>query len=270
MHLGMTGRFTRRGTAADASRPASFHHARAGAAAHDHVVFHLSNGARVTYQRRPPLRLHGPRAAQRARRRIRHFAGIGIEPLGNELYGRRARRPLRGRPRAPQGGAARPAPDRRPRQHLCLRGAAPGAALARRRRPARSRRGRAADAQRADRLVAGDPRRCSIEAVAAGGSTLRDHRAGRRRARLFPAPLPRSMTGRASPARRRAAAAPCGASCSRAARPSICPRLPALQLDAPPLPSLAQCRATAARATRRRRRHEPTRPSSSRRAAASA
>ena len=44
MHLGMTGRFTVGG-----SQLGEFHHETGTDARHDHVVFHLSNGATVTY-----------------------------------------------------------------------------------------------------------------------------------------------------------------------------------------------------------------------------
>lgn len=44
MHLGMTGRFTVAG-----KQQGEFHHESGTDAAHDHVVFHLSNGATVTY-----------------------------------------------------------------------------------------------------------------------------------------------------------------------------------------------------------------------------
>ena len=105
---------------------------------------------------------------------------------------RRARSPAcsRGKRGAAQGGAARPAPDRRARQHLCLRGAVPGRAVIRE-APAGSlaTRRRQADAS-APIAWRRRSARCSSEAVEAGGSTLRDYVADRRLARLFPAPLP--------------------------------------------------------------------------------
>lgn len=84
MHLGMTGRFLveRDGTG---ERPGRFHHA-AGAGPHDHVVFRLSNGAVVTYNdaRRFGFMDLVPLAELD---RSRHFAGMGIEPLGEDLSG---------------------------------------------------------------------------------------------------------------------------------------------------------------------------------------
>lgn len=44
MHLGMSGRFT-----VNADATAEFHHDPGTNPVHDHVVFHMSNGARVTY-----------------------------------------------------------------------------------------------------------------------------------------------------------------------------------------------------------------------------
>jgi formamidopyrimidine-DNA glycosylase len=85
MHLGMSGRFLVERADRAASAPGTFYHgAGEGVRAHDHVVFHLSNGARITYNdvRRfgfmdlvPGETLAGSR----------HFARMGIEPLGNAL-----------------------------------------------------------------------------------------------------------------------------------------------------------------------------------------
>ena len=48
MHLGMSGRFLV--TQGGRTRvPGEFHAEAGGESAHDHVVFHLSNGARITY-----------------------------------------------------------------------------------------------------------------------------------------------------------------------------------------------------------------------------
>lgn len=85
MHLGMSGRFLV--TEGGARRmPGEFHHEHGGLSAHDHVVFHLSNGASVTYNdaRRFGFMDLVPRPGVET---CRHFAGMGIEPLGNELSG---------------------------------------------------------------------------------------------------------------------------------------------------------------------------------------
>lgn len=85
MHLGMSGRFLV--TQGGATRmPGEFHHEHGGLGAHDHVVFGLSNGATVTYNdaRRFGFMDLVPRAEIET---CKHFAGMGIEPLGNELSG---------------------------------------------------------------------------------------------------------------------------------------------------------------------------------------
>jgi len=85
MHLGMSGRFLV--TMDGATRmPGEFHHEHGGVGAHDHVVFGLSNGATVTYNdaRRFGFMDLVPRAGIES---SKHFAGMGIEPLGNELSG---------------------------------------------------------------------------------------------------------------------------------------------------------------------------------------
>ena len=85
LHLGMSGRFLV--TQGGAIRmPGEFHHEHGGLSAHDHVVFQLSNGATVTYNdaRRFGFMDLVPRSAIET---SKHFAGMGIEPLGNELSG---------------------------------------------------------------------------------------------------------------------------------------------------------------------------------------
>lgn len=85
MHLGMSGRFLV--TQGGGSRmPGEFHHEHGGLGAHDHVVFRLSNGASVTYNdaRRFGFMDLVPRPEIET---CKHFAEMGIEPLGNELSG---------------------------------------------------------------------------------------------------------------------------------------------------------------------------------------
>jgi formamidopyrimidine-DNA glycosylase len=85
MHLGMTGRFL---VQQDGSTvmPGEFHHEHGKESAHDHVVFRFSNGATIAYN---DVRRFGfmdlvPRSEIET---CRHFAEVGIEPLGNELSG---------------------------------------------------------------------------------------------------------------------------------------------------------------------------------------
>jgi formamidopyrimidine-DNA glycosylase len=81
MHLGMSGSF-RVGQEDKAATPGVFHHPRSSAATHDHVVFHMSSGATVTFNdpRRFGLMLLVPRTELEAHPLMRE---IGPEPLGN-------------------------------------------------------------------------------------------------------------------------------------------------------------------------------------------
>ena len=95
MHLGMTGRFTVLADGA-ATAPGEFVHATGGTGLHDHIVFHLEGGTTVTYN---DVRRFGfmdlvPRAELAS---CRHFARMGIEPLGNELSGEAIARLFRGK-----------------------------------------------------------------------------------------------------------------------------------------------------------------------------
>jgi formamidopyrimidine-DNA glycosylase len=85
MHLGMSGRFlvTKGG---ETRMPGEFHHEHGSLGAHDHVIFQLSNGASITYNdaRRFGFMDLVPRPEIET---CKHFAAMGIEPLGNELSG---------------------------------------------------------------------------------------------------------------------------------------------------------------------------------------
>ena len=91
MHLGMSGSFR-----IDEAIQGAFHHPRSKRAAHDHVVFHLSSGAAITYN--DPRRFGFMRLLARADLAADPmFAGLGIEPLGNELDGAALARLFAGR-----------------------------------------------------------------------------------------------------------------------------------------------------------------------------
>jgi formamidopyrimidine-DNA glycosylase len=81
MHLGMSGSFR---VSHDGKRamPGEFHHPRPTAPAHDHVVFHMSSGATVTFNdpRRFGLMLIVPRRELADHPLMRE---VGPEPLGN-------------------------------------------------------------------------------------------------------------------------------------------------------------------------------------------
>lgn len=82
MHLGMSGSFR---VSQDGERtPGQFHHPRSDDRAHDHVVFHMSSGARIAFNdpRRFGLMLLVPRAELAEHPLMR---AVGPEPLGNEF-----------------------------------------------------------------------------------------------------------------------------------------------------------------------------------------
>ncbi|HEV2559582.1 MAG TPA: bifunctional DNA-formamidopyrimidine glycosylase/DNA-(apurinic or apyrimidinic site) lyase [Microvirga sp.] len=171
MHLGMSGRFLVAQGGATVM-PGDFHHQHGDEKAHDHVVFHLSNGARVTYNdaRRFGFMDLVPRTAIET---CRHFAGMGIEPLGNALSGEAVARLFAGR-RTPLKAALL---DQRliaglGNIYVCE-------ALHRAGLHPEARAGSLATPggkpRPAARRLADVIRDVLNEAVAAGGSTLRDH-----------------------------------------------------------------------------------------------
>jgi formamidopyrimidine-DNA glycosylase len=171
MHLGMSGRFlvTQGGAT---RRPGEFHHEHGGLGAHDHVVFQLSNGATVTYNdaRRFGFMDLVPRSAIET---SKHFSGMGIEPLGNELSGETIARLFEGK-RTPLKAALL---DQRliaglGNIYVCealfrtgLHPEAPAGSLV-------TKKGKPTDKAH---LLADIIRDVLTEAVEAGGSTLRDH-----------------------------------------------------------------------------------------------
>ena len=81
MHLGMSGSF-RVQKAGEDEAPGRFHHARGKDAAHDHVVFHMSSGAIVTFN--DPRRFGSMKLVSRGELGDEPLlARLGPEPLGN-------------------------------------------------------------------------------------------------------------------------------------------------------------------------------------------
>lgn len=80
MHLGMSGSFR----VGHESRPGVYYHEKAKSTAHDHVVFHMSNGEVVTFN--DPRRFGSMKLVARARIDEEPLLrSIGPEPLGNEF-----------------------------------------------------------------------------------------------------------------------------------------------------------------------------------------
>lgn len=87
MHLGMSGRFDVRLPGGALLSPGDFYLDGAlGQAKHDHVVMAMGNGARITYNdaRRFGFMDLAPSEGLAA---CRHFAGMGLEPLSDALDG---------------------------------------------------------------------------------------------------------------------------------------------------------------------------------------
>ncbi len=83
MHLGMSGSF-RVSHDGQEGKIAKYHHEKSKSAAHDHVVFHMSNGAVVTFN--DPRRFGSMKLVARAK--LEHeplLRVLGPEPLGNEF-----------------------------------------------------------------------------------------------------------------------------------------------------------------------------------------
>ena len=96
MHLGMTGRFLITAPDGHVDEPGEFANEVKEDARHDHVVFRLSNGFTITYN---DVRRFGfmdlvPRAGLET---SRHFKAMGIEPLGNALSGEAIERLFEGK-----------------------------------------------------------------------------------------------------------------------------------------------------------------------------
>ncbi len=85
MHLGMSGSFRIEAEGTSAV-PGAYYHAPTKRRAHDHVVFHMSSGARVVFN--DPRRFGlMDLVARSGLDQSKHFKAVGIEPLGNELSG---------------------------------------------------------------------------------------------------------------------------------------------------------------------------------------
>lgn len=83
MHLGMSGRFTIEGPN-PSQRPGEFSLAQNTAPKHDHVIFEMNSGARVTYN---DTRRFGFMELFGAGEAIERLAHLGPEPLGNSFSG---------------------------------------------------------------------------------------------------------------------------------------------------------------------------------------
>ncbi len=172
MHLGMSGSFRIEAEESTAT-PGRFHHPRGGPGLHDHVVMTLSSGTRIVYN--DPRRF-GFMLLVAGEALASHplFAGIGIEPLGAELDGALLARLFAGRTTALKAALL----DQRliaglGNIYVCE--ALHRAGLSPRRAAGTLAKRDGGPTARAVKLAAAI-KEVLLEAVAAGGSTLRDHR----------------------------------------------------------------------------------------------
>ena len=161
MHLGMSGSFRVEGLAVGA-----FHHPR-GAPLHDHIVFHFAPGARVVYN--DPRRFGFMDIVETARLDAHPlFAGLGVEPLGPDFDAKALAAVLEG-VRAPLKAALLDQRRIAGLGNIYVCEAMHAARLS----PLRA----AGSLKPAEtRKLAGAIRKVLAAAIAAGGSTLRDHR----------------------------------------------------------------------------------------------
>lgn len=99
VHLGMTGRFLVAPPGGERAMQGEFHHPAGWLEAHDHVTFHLDDGTRVIYN---DVRRFGfmDLIAPGGLGDNVHLRGLGLEPLGNALSGEALAAMMAGR-RAP-------------------------------------------------------------------------------------------------------------------------------------------------------------------------
>jgi formamidopyrimidine-DNA glycosylase len=172
MHLGMSGSF--RVAAEDGEQlPGDFHHERSKAAAHDHVVFHMSSGKRVIFN--DPRRFGFMKLVARAQiDREPLLSSLGPEPLGNEFGARLLAQACRGKKTSLKAALG----DQRVvaglgNIYVCE-------ALSRSRlspkRRASTLANRAGDPNERAEHLADAIKAVLNDAIKAGGSSLRDHR----------------------------------------------------------------------------------------------
>jgi formamidopyrimidine-DNA glycosylase len=176
MHLGMSGSFrieAKPGEPGDAEALSTYYYDTSKDPVHDHVVFELSSGARIIYN--DPRRFGFMQLIPR-RVLAEHalFKNVGIEPLGNELDGETLARLFKGKA-APLKAALLDQTLIAGLGNIYVSEALHRAGLSPRRAAGSLVRKDGRATPRAH-LLARVIREVLEEAVAAGGSTLRDHR----------------------------------------------------------------------------------------------
>ena len=178
MHLGMSGSFRVDEASGAGAAPGAFHHERSTARAHDHVVFHLEGGARVTYN--DPRRFGFMDLIARAAIADHPwFAPMGLEPYsaggGSNAFGAAHLATKLAGKRTPLKSALLDQRVIAGLGNIYVCEALNRARLSPRRAAGTLVRKDGAPTGRLERLVA-EIRAVIGEAVEAGGSSLRDHR----------------------------------------------------------------------------------------------
>lgn len=166
MHLGMSGRFTIHGP--DGARaPGRFLHGMPGGETHDHIIFDMEDGTRIVYadHRRFGFMDLVPEAELET---CRHLAGLGPEPLGNEFSAATLAMRFKGR-RTPVKSALLDQRNVAGLGNIYVCEALWRSGISPKRRAAT-----VAGPARTERLAAAI-RDVLTEAIAVGGSTLRDY-----------------------------------------------------------------------------------------------
>ena len=124
MHLGMTGRFSIDRANGEHIEPGEFYEDAPIAPTHEHIVFHMGDGAAVRYA---DARRFGYMDLIRESGLNEHalFKGLGIEPLSDAFTPEWLANRLKGKATSIKAALARSAADRGHRQYLCVRGAVP-------------------------------------------------------------------------------------------------------------------------------------------------
>jgi formamidopyrimidine-DNA glycosylase len=172
MHLGMSGSF-RVATASSERTPGGYYHDRSKRAAHDHVVFHMSSGARISFNdpRRFGMMKLVPRAALEQEPLLR---ALGPEPLGNEFDAAMLARACKGKKTSLKAALSdQTVVAGLGNIYVCE--ALHRARLSPKRRASTIATKSGAPTERAQTLVEAI-KAVLKDAIAAGGSSLRDHR----------------------------------------------------------------------------------------------
>src|SRR3954449_4772207 len=172
MHLGMSGSFHVLHES-DTETPGDFHHARSKLSAHDHVVFHMSNGAIVTFN--DPRRFGYMKLIRRdVLDQDPMISGLAPEPLGNAFDAAMLARACAGKKTSLKAALS----DQRVvaglgNIYVCE--ALHRALLSPKRSASTIATRTGAPNERAERLVEAI-RAVLADAIKAGGSSLRDHK----------------------------------------------------------------------------------------------